>query len=132
MSQGEVQTAPEGGAVVLGFQGEAQHKRGGEELLELSMPEDTLGPFQNRKRALVSLQVPLKLQAKIAGPPVARVPGTWSSAFWVRSGRERPQAWRQGALVDTSVICSVSAGKALSHPLADLVKSASCPVVSDS
>ena len=48
-----------------------------------------MGPFQEMKRALVSLQVPLKLQTKAAGPPAARVPGTWSFGFWVRSGGER-------------------------------------------
>ena len=52
--------------------------------------------------------------------------------IWRRERQVGPQTWRQGALVDTSVMCSVLSGQALSHPLADLVKSKSCSVVSDS
>ena len=52
--------------------------------------------------------------------------------IWRRERQVGPQTWRQGALVDTSVMCSVPGGQALSHPLADLVKSKSCSVVSDS
>lgn len=86
--------ASEGGWRSLGFRvkrSTTEEEGGEEELLEplWSVPVDTLGPFQETKRALVSLQVPLKLQTKVADPPAAGVPGTWSSGFWVRSGGER-------------------------------------------
>lgn len=46
-----------------------------EELLELSVLEGVVGSFQERSGALVSLQVPLKVQVKVTGSSATRISG---------------------------------------------------------
>lgn len=84
--------ASEGGWRSSGFRvkrSTREEEGGEEELLELSVvcAGGHVRPFPGDKTALVSLQVPLKLQTKVADPPAAGVPGMWSSGFWVRSER---------------------------------------------
>lgn len=44
-----------------------------EELLEPSVLKDMVGPFQDRKRTLVSTQGPLMVQVKVTGFPATRL-----------------------------------------------------------
>lgn len=86
-SWGEIQLTSDSGVVILRLQGEVQPL---EELLELSVLENMVGQFQERKGALLSFQVPLMVQVKVRGAPATRISRTWSSGFCIWSeGKDR-------------------------------------------